>query len=41
MSLTIEMQDERLDSFILVFKDGSARDAWKRRIQGLVTFYQN
>jgi hypothetical protein len=41
MSLTIEMQDERLDSFILVFKDSSALDAWKSQMQGLVTSYQN
>ena len=41
MSLTIEMEDERLDSFILVFKDRSALDAWKSQIQALVTSYQN
>jgi len=41
MSLTIEMQDERLDSFILVFKDRSALDGWKSQIQGLVASYQN
>lgn len=40
MSLTIEMEDERLDSFILVFKDRSAMDAWKSQIQGLVTSFQ-
>ncbi|KAG1746559.1 uncharacterized protein EDB91DRAFT_1327918 [Suillus paluster] len=41
MSLTIEMEDERLDSFILVFKDRSAMDAWKSQIQGLVTSFQH
>ncbi|KAG1860726.1 Pleckstrin homology domain-containing protein [Suillus subalutaceus] len=41
MSLTIEMEDERLDSFILVFKDRSSLDAWKSQIQGLVNSFQN
>ncbi|KAG1770708.1 Pleckstrin homology domain-containing protein [Suillus occidentalis] len=41
MSLTIEMEDERLDSFILVFKDRSSMDAWKSQIQGLVNSFQN
>lgn len=40
MSLTIEMEDERLDSFILVFKDRSSLDAWKSQIQGLVNSFQ-
>ena len=40
MSLTIEMEDERLDSFILVFKDRFAMDAWKSQIQALVTSFQ-
>lgn len=41
MSITIEMEDERLDSFILVFKDRSSMDAWKSQIQGLVNAFQN
>ncbi|KIM52965.1 hypothetical protein SCLCIDRAFT_140001 [Scleroderma citrinum Foug A] len=40
MSLTIEMEDERLDSFILVFKDRSSLEAWKHQIQYLVTSFQ-
>ncbi|KAF8845095.1 hypothetical protein BDN67DRAFT_542490 [Paxillus ammoniavirescens] len=40
MSLTIEMEDERLDSFILVFKDRSSLEAWKNQIQALVTSFQ-
>jgi len=41
MSFTIEMEDERLDSFILVFKDRSALDAWKSQVRALVTSNQN
>ncbi|KAL4078609.1 Pleckstrin homology domain-containing protein [Scleroderma yunnanense] len=41
MSLTIEMEDERLDSFILVFKDRSSLEAWKNQIQSLVTSFQH
>jgi len=41
MSFTIEMEHERFDSFILVFKDRSALDAWKSQIQGLVTSNQS
>ena len=41
MSFTIEMEDERFDSFILIFKDRSALDAWKGQIQSLVTSNQN
>ncbi|KAH7923973.1 hypothetical protein BV22DRAFT_1091823 [Leucogyrophana mollusca] len=40
LSLTIEMEDERLDSFILVFKDRSSLEAWKNQIQSLVTSFQ-
>jgi len=40
MSLTIEMEDERLDSFILVFKDRSSLESWKNQIQALVTSFQ-
>jgi len=40
MILIIEMQDERLDSFILIFKDRSALDTWESQIQALVASYQ-
>ncbi|KAG6334666.1 hypothetical protein ID866_4415, partial [Astraeus odoratus] len=40
LSLTIEMEDERLDSFILVFKDRSSLDAWRSQIQSLVALFQ-
>ncbi|KAG8220993.1 hypothetical protein J3R82DRAFT_2501 [Butyriboletus roseoflavus] len=40
LSLTIEMEDERLDSFILVFKDRSSLEAWRSQIQALVTSFQ-
>lgn len=40
LSLTIEMEDERLDSFILVFKDRSSLEAWKNQIQALVASFQ-
>lgn len=40
MSLTIEMEDERLDSFILVFKDRSSLESWRSQIQALVTSFQ-
>lgn len=40
LSLTIEMEDERLDSFILVFKDRSSLEAWRTHIQALVTAFQ-
>ncbi|EIW79368.1 hypothetical protein CONPUDRAFT_138501 [Coniophora puteana RWD-64-598 SS2] len=41
MSLTIEMEDERLDSFILVFKDRGTLEAWKSQIQSLVVSFQH
>jgi len=40
MSLTIDMEDERLDSFILIFKDRSSLETWKAHIQSLVALYQ-
>jgi hypothetical protein len=40
MSLTIDMEDERLDSFILIFKDRSSLEAWKQQIQSLVNMFQ-
>ena len=41
MSLTIDMEDERLDSFILVFKDRSSLEGWKNQIQSLVVSFQH
>ncbi|KAH8103878.1 Pleckstrin homology domain-containing protein [Cristinia sonorae] len=40
MSLTIDMEDERLDSFILIFKERSSLETWKSHIQSLVSGYQ-
>lgn len=40
LSLTIDMEDERLDSFILIFKDRSSLETWKAHIQSLVVLYQ-
>lgn len=40
MSLTIDMEDERLDSFILIFKERSSLETWKAHIQSLVAVYQ-
>ncbi|KAI0002142.1 Pleckstrin homology domain-containing protein [Russula compacta] len=36
LSLTIDMEDERLDSFILIFKDRSSLETWKASVQSLV-----
>ncbi|EIW58408.1 uncharacterized protein TRAVEDRAFT_64856 [Trametes versicolor FP-101664 SS1] len=36
LSLTIDMEDERLDSFILIFKDRSSLETWKSHVQALV-----
>ena len=41
MSLTIDMEDERLDSFILIFKERSSLETWKSHIQTLVAVYQS
>ncbi|EKM50191.1 uncharacterized protein PHACADRAFT_264784, partial [Phanerochaete carnosa HHB-10118-sp] len=40
LSLTIDMEDERLDSFILIFKDRSSLETWRNHIQSLVALYQ-
>jgi Pleckstrin homology domain len=40
MSLTIDMEDERLDSFILIFRERSSLETWKNQIQNLVTVFQ-
>ncbi|KAI0741277.1 Pleckstrin homology domain-containing protein [Daedaleopsis nitida] len=40
LSLTIDMEDERLDSFILIFKDRSSLETWKAHVQALVALYQ-
>lgn len=40
LSLTIDMEDERLDSFILIFKDRSSLETWRSHIQALVALYQ-
>lgn len=36
LSLTIDMEDERLESFILIFRDHSSLENWRSTIQGLV-----
>ncbi|KDQ51049.1 hypothetical protein JAAARDRAFT_164092 [Jaapia argillacea MUCL 33604] len=41
MSLTIDMEDERLDSFILIFRDRSSLETWKNHVQALVTMFQS
>lgn len=40
LSLTIDMEDERLESFILIFKDRSSLEAWKANISGFVAMHQ-
>lgn len=40
LSLTIDMEDERLESFILIFRDRSSLEAWKANISGLVAMHQ-
>ena len=40
LSLTIDMEDERLDSFILIFKDRSSLETWRFNVQSLVTVVQ-
>ncbi|KAI5123521.1 hypothetical protein M0805_006681 [Coniferiporia weirii] len=40
LSLTIDMEDERLESFILIFKDRSSLEAWKANIAGFVAMHQ-
>ncbi|KAI0026489.1 Pleckstrin homology domain-containing protein [Vararia minispora EC-137] len=38
LSLTIDMEDERLDSFILIFKDRPSLETWRSNINALVTY---
>ncbi|KZT39391.1 hypothetical protein SISSUDRAFT_984899 [Sistotremastrum suecicum HHB10207 ss-3] len=40
LSLTIDMEDERLESFILLFNNRSSLEAWRHTISGLVARYQ-
>lgn len=40
LSLTIDMEDERLESFILIFKDRSSLETWKANISGFVAMFQ-
>ena len=40
LSLTIDMEDERLESFILLFRDRSSLEAWKANISGFVAMHQ-
>lgn len=40
ISLTIDMEDERLDSFILIFRDRSSLETWRGHIQRLVALFQ-
>ncbi|KAH9174888.1 Pleckstrin homology domain-containing protein [Lactarius sanguifluus] len=40
LSLTIDMEDERLDSFILIFKDRSSLETWRVNVQALVVLVQ-
>lgn len=35
------MEDERLDSFILIFKDRGSLESWRTTITGLVTMFQD
>lgn len=41
LSLTIDMEDERLESFILIFKDRSSLESWRTCISDLVTLFQD
>lgn len=41
LSLTIDMEDERLESFILIFKDRSSLEAWRTCISELVALFQD
>ncbi|KZV66290.1 hypothetical protein PENSPDRAFT_689085 [Peniophora sp. CONT] len=38
LSLTIDMEDERLDSFILIFKDRASLETWRAAIAALITY---
>lgn len=39
LSLTIDMEDERLESFILIFKDRSSLETWRAHIAELVASF--
>ncbi|KAF7967959.1 hypothetical protein HWV62_32469 [Athelia sp. TMB] len=39
MSLTIDMEDEKLDSFILIFNDKGMLEIWRQEIQSLVNMF--
>jgi hypothetical protein len=40
LSLTIDMEDERLESFILIFRDRGTLESWKSNISSLVQAFQ-
>lgn len=40
LSLTIDMEDERLESFILIFKERGSLEAWRSRIVELVSAFR-
>jgi hypothetical protein len=40
LSLTIDMEDERLESFILIFRDRSTLENWRANISQLVAAFQ-
>ena len=40
LSLTIDMEDERLESFILIFRDRGTLESWKGNISTLVQAFQ-
>jgi hypothetical protein len=40
LSLTIDMEDERLESFILIFRDRGTLESWKSNISTLVQAFQ-
>jgi hypothetical protein len=41
LSLTIEMMDERMDAFILVFRDRGSHSTWKRTLETIVNDIKN
>lgn len=41
LSLTIDMEDERLESFILIFKDRASLENWKNNVTRLVNLFQD
>jgi hypothetical protein len=40
LSLTIDMEEKRLDSFIPIFPDRSSLEPWRRHVQRLVALFQ-